>query len=199
MPSQPETTSTQQQNTEPTNNRKIPKWLLIAILIGVGVIAFTVLPFLSWMLADEGLNRTADIDFCMSCHSMEQFQPSYEADIHGGKNSYGIQVNCTNCHLDHSSSTAYFISKAQKGMHDLYVETFHDTEAIDWEAKRDHRESYTYDSGCLSCHNNLQRATMGNNKAFIAHYDYFAGTSNDQCVTCHKHVGHKNMGLTITP
>jgi len=181
------------------NERKIPKWLLIVVLIGVAAIAFVVLPFLSWMLADEGLHRTADIDFCMSCHSMKQFRGSYEADIHGGKNSYGIKVNCTNCHLDHTSSTAYFISKAQKGMHDLYVETFHDTEAIDWEANREHREAFTYDSGCLSCHNNLQRATMGENKAFVAHYDYFAGTTESQCVTCHQHVGHKNLGLTINP
>ena len=56
-----------------------------------------------------------------------------------------------------------------------------------------HREEYTYDSGCLSCHTNLQEATMATNKAFIAHRDYFLGTIDDQCTTCHEHVGHADL------
>lgn len=171
----------------------IPKWLRIALLLVVAFLAFFVLPFTSWLIADEGLNRTAHADFCAQCHSMIPFWASYQQDIHGGNTPFGFQASCTNCHLDNSSSSAYFYSKATKGLHDLWVETFGDPDNIDWEAMRSRRQEYTFDSGCLSCHNNLLKATQKNSKAFLPHREYFAGRTDKQCVSCHKHVGHKNM------
>ncbi len=175
------------------NVKKIPKWLLILLIVIVGFVALFVLPFLSWVVADEGLNRTAHADFCAQCHSMEPFWASYQQDIHGGSSQYGFQASCTNCHLDNSSSGAYFYSKATKGLHDLMVENFGDPDHIDWEAMRADREEYTYDSGCLSCHNNLLDASQSNTKAFLPHREYFAGETEIKCVSCHEHVGHKNM------
>jgi cytochrome c-type protein NapC len=34
---------------------------------------------------------------------------------------------------------------------------------------------------------------MANNKAFVAHKPYFLGETSKQCVSCHEHVGHKNL------
>ncbi len=171
----------------------LPKWLRILLIAIAVFIAGVVLPFLSWVITDEGLNRTAHAEFCAQCHSMEPFWASYTQDIHGGNSRFGFQASCTNCHLDNSSSTAYFYSKASKGLHDLWVETFGNPEQIDWEAMRERREEYIYDSGCLSCHNNLLAATQKNSKAFLPHREYFAGRTDKKCVSCHKHVGHKNM------
>ena len=173
--------------------KNLPKWQLILIALVAGFIAFFVLPFTSWIIADEGLNRTAHADFCAQCHSMQPFWASYQQDIHGGNTEYGFQAACTNCHLDNSSSSAYFFGKARKGLHDLWVETFYDTSQIDWMALREDREEYTYDSGCLSCHNNLREASKGNSKSFLPHEVYFSGQTDKQCVSCHKHVGHKDM------
>ena len=84
------------------------------------------------------------------------------------------------------------------GLHDLWVENFGKPEEIDWEAKRAHREYYVYDSGCVTCHTNLQEATLATNKAFIAHRDYYLGLIDDQCVTCHENVGHADLSIYIS-
>jgi cytochrome c-type protein NapC len=164
------------------------------LLIGVAAfIAFLILPFLSWLVTDESISATSDGTFCVGCHSMDPFERSHDADVHGGQNTHGVRATCANCHLPHDSSMNYLYTKARTGVHDMWVENFGDPENIDWYAKLEHREEYTYDSGCMTCHTNLQEATMATNKAFIAHRDYFLGTIDDQCTTCHEHVGHDDI------
>ena len=173
--------------------KNLNKGTKIGLIIAGAFVAFVVLPFISWIVTDEGITATSDATFCVGCHSMEPFERAHDADVHGGKNAHGVRATCANCHLPHDSSFNYLYTKAQTGIHDLWVENFGDPENIDWEAKRAHREDYTYDSGCLSCHTNLQEATMATNKAFIAHRDYFLGTIDDQCTTCHENVGHADL------
>lgn len=124
---------------------------------------------------------------------MDPFEQAYELDVHGGNSSHGVQATCVDCHLPHDNAVVYFVGKAQTGLHDIWVENTTDTSQIDWRAKREHREDYVYDSGCLHCHNNLEQATKATNAGFIAHKAYFSGEIDDQCVTCHQNVGHKNL------
>ena len=176
-----------------TKKRKI----IIAALI-IALFAFFVLPFFSWLVTDESITATSDADFCVSCHSMEPMEKAHTADIHGGANDHGIRATCAQCHLPHDSSLNYLYTKARTGVHDMWVENFGDLENIDWEAKRVHREDYVYDSGCLTCHTNLEEATMASNKAFIAHRSYFLGDTDDKCVTCHEHVGHTDLSTYLS-
>jgi len=171
----------------------MPRTPLVILFIISIFIAFFVLPFLSWLIADEGIAATSGSDFCVDCHSMEPMEDAYMKDVHGGASSHGVQAQCVDCHLDHSSSVAYFFDKVRTGTHDIWVENTQDTHDIDWQAKREHRESFTYDSGCLHCHVNLEQATKANSKAFIAHKPYFLGDIDDKCVTCHDDVGHKEL------
>jgi len=176
---------------------KTPKWLrtlLIVVAVGLLVALFATL---SWAVTEETFHRTSHEGFCVSCHSMKPFAAAYEEDVHGGRNQFGVQAACTDCHLDKSSSMAYFVTKAKTGMHDFIVENTEDTSKIDWEASRERREEFTYDSGCLSCHENLQDATKSNHKAFLPHKEYFLGTTDKHCVSCHEHVGHKNLSYHI--
>ena len=174
-----------------------PKFYKPLIIILGLIIAFVILPFISWIITDEGITATSDATFCVSCHSMAPFEKAHIADIHGGNNAHGVRATCAQCHLPHDSSFNYLYTKARTGIHDLWVENFGDPENIDWEAKREHRESYVYDSGCITCHTNLQKATMSTNKAFIAHRDYFLDAIDDQCVTCHENVGHAELSTYI--
>lgn len=179
-------------------NKTYKKRIIIPLIITLAVIALIVLPFISWLITDESITATSDAKFCVSCHSMEPFEKAHDADIHGGANAHGIRATCAQCHLPHDSSFNYMMTKARTGINDLYVEQFGDPENIDWEAKREHREEWVYDSGCLTCHTNLQKATMASNDAFIAHKAYFLGTTDDQCVTCHENVGHANLSEYIS-
>lgn len=159
----------------------------------LGIFAFLLLPFFSWLVTDESITATSDAQFCVSCHSMEPFEKAHTADVHGGQNAHGVRATCAQCHLPHDGSANYLYTKARTGIHDLWVENFGDLESIDWQAKRDHREEYVYDSGCLTCHTNLEEATMASHKAFIAHRTYFLGETDDKCVSCHENVGHAEI------
>ena len=172
-------------------NLKKGQIILLAILFGI--VAFVILPFLSWIVTDEGITATSDAQFCVSCHSMEPFERAHNADVHGGNNAHGVRATCAQCHLPHDSSLNYLYTKARTGLHDLYVENLGDPENIDWEAKRARREEYVYDSGCITCHTNLEHATQATPKALIAHKPYFLGQTDDQCVTCHENVGHADL------
>jgi cytochrome c-type protein NapC len=93
----------------------------------------------------------------------------------------------------------YLISKMETGFHNLWVQYTSDLSKIDWEKKRTRREEFVYDSGCLHCHKNLERATMGSNRAFVAHKPYFLKTTKKKCVTCHQNVGHKELIEKLPP
>jgi cytochrome c-type protein NapC len=178
-------------------NWRFGKGQTFLMLVAVAFVAFIVLPFFSWIITDESLTATSDAQFCVNCHSMEPFEKAHNADVHGGQNAHGVRATCADCHLPHDSSFNYLYTKARTGVHDLYVENFGDLENIDWQAKRAHREEYTYDSGCLTCHTNLEKATMSTNDALIAHRAYFRGETDDKCVTCHENVGHHNLSEYI--
>jgi len=46
-----------------------------------------------------------------------------------------------------------------------------------------------YDSGCMTCHSELEAATMDEKD----HRNYFEGITDSKCVTCHEEVGHSNL------
>ena len=178
-------------------NIKFRRRQIIPLIPLIAIIALVVLPFISWIVTDEGITATSDAQFCVNCHSMEVFERAHDDDIHGGNNDHGIRATCAQCHLPHDSSINYLYTKSRTGIHDLWVENFGDPENIDWEAKRAHREEYVYDSGCITCHSNLEEATQATPKALIAHKPYFLGEIEDKCVTCHENVGHADLSARL--
>jgi len=145
----------------------------------------------------KAIEATSGAKFCGQCHTMEPMVQSYKQSVHGGMSKNGIRTKCTDCHLPHDNILHYLILKGITGANDVIVQVFTNTDKIDWEKKRHHREDYAYDSGCLKCHNNLKDATMANAKAFFAHKQYFLGVIEEKCVSCHKHVGHKELGVYL--
>ena len=162
------------------------------------IIALIVLPFMSWLVTDEGITASSSAKFCVTCHSMELFERAHNDDVHGGNNAHGVRATCAQCHLPHDNSINYLYTKARTGIHDLWVENLGDPDNIDWQAKRAHREEYVYDSGCITCHANLEEATKATPKALIAHKPYFLGQTDDKCVTCHENVGHADLSARLS-
>ncbi|QKF82676.1 cytochrome c3 family protein [Halarcobacter ebronensis] len=162
-------------------------------LVIVGLILGLIISFGSSI----GVKHTSDKNYCSSCHTMQPVTNSYKMDVHGGAGKHGIEVKCVYCHLPQDSMANYLTTKVKTGLHDLYAEYFKDTSKIDWQAMREHRESFTYDSACLNCHTNLKDSTESNLKALIAHRKYFSKTTDKTCVGCHQNVGHKDLGLYL--
>jgi len=122
---------------------------------------------------------------------------SYQADIHGGKNSKGLKANCTDCHLPHDGAASYFFGKMKISLHDAWAQLFYDKSKIDWQDKRKHSNAYVYETGCTSCHQNLQTSGSQAGKAFLAHRDYYEKRTDKTCVQCHENVGHKDLGTYL--
>lgn len=171
--------------SEPNPTKKRPKWLS---WIG-GIAALGLIFIIAWMTIETGIEVTSRADFCGSCHVMEPMVDAYHADIHGGNNPRGIMAPCTDCHVSHENVFAHFVGKARSGTHDVLVTVFTNEKNNDWQALRDKREEYVYDSGCLTCHRNLGNVEGGARE----HENYFDGLIDTQCVTCHEEVGHSNL------
>jgi len=170
-------------------NEKVSVKKLILFVLCIGAL----IGFLSSYTTAVIVEKTAGKEFCAQCHTMEPMAQAYSMDVHGGNNKQGIVVKCVECHLPHNTLIGYLFEKSKTGIHDVWAELTYDKSKINWEEKRKHRSTFTYDSGCLKCHENLQDATMGSPKAFIAHKDYFLNKTK-KCVECHKNVGHQNLG-----
>ncbi|MCK5635529.1 MAG: NapC/NirT family cytochrome c [Anaerolineales bacterium] len=148
-----------------------------------------VLVFVSWVVIETGIEVSSRADFCGICHSMEPMVASYRASTHGGNNPRGIMSACTDCHVSHENVFTHFIGKAKSGTHDIWVTLTTDTTKHDWQALRLKNEDYVYDSGCLTCHRNLEAATQDKK----VHNNYFEGVTDSKCVNCHEEVGHSNL------
>ena len=163
-------------------SNKALSWLSI-----IGVLLLIIV--ISWMVVETGIEISSRADFCGVCHAMEPMVKSYHDSTHGGNNPRGVMAACTDCHVSHENVFTHFIGKAQSGTHDAWVTMTRDESTLDWQELRDRREEYVYDSGCLTCHRNLEAATA--EKSF--HDNYFNEVTETQCVTCHEAVGHSNL------
>jgi cytochrome c-type protein NapC len=171
------------------SNRLVKTCVILAV-VGVGVVA-------SWATLDTAFHVTGDYEFCTSCHGYEPIALAYREDVHGGNNSVGVMAACNDCHLPHDNSLHYFWVKAKHGIVDPTMALIKEPHEIDWHGIRERREEFVYDSGCLTCHKNLQEATADNRMASRAHRKYFEGKMDKQCVTCHQNVGHNRLGYHL--
>jgi cytochrome c-type protein NapC len=167
--------------------KAVTAWVA-ALVVGLPVLAAA-----SWMVVETALQRTSGAAFCGACHTMDPFVASYRQDVHGGNGVHGVRAKCTDCHLSHEDLVSYLWTKTRFGAHDVWAQLTYDLDAIDWKGKRSHRESFVFDSGCLKCHADLERASMANTKAFVAHKPYFLGEIQSKCVSCHENVGHRDI------
>lgn len=170
------------------DHRHKPKFPISVLILGV------IVGLLLSYLGTKGYEITGNKDFCTTCHVMEPMGKSYLMDVHAGKGKYGIKTSCADCHLPNDTLVNCLTSKVKNGVHVVYSQFFKDIEHIDWRKKRKDREVFVYDSACLKCHKNIENANQSNIEAIMAHKEYFAQITGKKCVSCHKNVGHKELG-----
>ncbi|MCK9175220.1 MAG: NapC/NirT family cytochrome c [Desulforhopalus sp.] len=154
--------------------------VVLGIIIGLGIA----------LVSAEMIERTAGVEFCSSCHSMEGMVEAYGNATHGGNNKVSFRAKCTACHLPHDNVLHYIIVKAESGMKDVLGEAFW-VDSVDFVGNLKNREEFVYTSGCLQCHD-MEAMKYDIPKAYLAHKDFKNGVVKS-CVRCHEHVGHKNI------
>lgn len=146
------------------------------------------------LLGVELVKKTGNDEFCGTCHDMQPMVKTYKQDTHGGNNPHGFSAECVDCHVPHTSTIDYLLSKGAQGSNDVFKKALTDTSKIDWLAHRKERESYVYDSGCLECHNRLLDKTTADNPKSLEMHQHYKDMQNEnpslKCVSCHVTVGH---------
>jgi len=167
----------------PERNKR--RWIFLFGLIIGGVLAAFGALITAYMIEE-----TSGGEFCTSCHEMEVFGETWIAGRHGPGRDGTVAAKCTDCHLPHEGVLPNLTKKAMLGANDAYVHYF-GTEP-DWIENLEHRDEFTFDSGCKKCHVELVAPDIPL-KAFLAHRDYLTGETEKTCISCHTDVGHKNL------
>ena len=161
----------------------------------IGLIGIFIGLVISW-ISYEGIHRTGDENFCVSCHEMRPMVNAYHADVHGGAGKSGIKVSCVSCHLPHDNIFNYIFTKAKNGVTELPIHFFGDPDSIDWYKKRNEREHFVYDGGCISCHGNFETNKNISKKGKQMHKHYRKLLNTDKqigCASCHIEMGHNGL------
>ena len=153
------------------------------LFIGIGI------GFLIFLLGREAVLYTSTDLFCNLCHVHPRATYSWKKSTHY-KNESGVVVHCVECHLP-PDGIYYLTEKIRLGIQDIYGKIFVDTEEIDWEVKSEleYAFSYTYDSSCLKCHDDLYSLGLSP-KGVKAHEHYMNSEGRVHCINCHISVGH---------
>jgi cytochrome c nitrite reductase small subunit len=158
--------------------------ILVSFILG-GLAAIALSLATVYMVEETGGDA-----FCGVCHEMDVFCETWQEGSHGTA-KMGVEVaTCVECHLPHKSTIPYLIAKGKKGIHDTsaHLRGYQP----DWIENLEHREKYTFESGCRKCHKVLVASGISL-KAYNAHRDVVTGETTKTCIACHPEVGHGDL------
>jgi napC/nirT cytoChrome c family, N-region len=170
--------------------------------LSIKIIFLAVFAFIIFFGGSALVNSTGDDKFCTLCHKwMNPMVTAYHNDVHGGASKYGFKAKCVDCHLPHDSYIGYVFKKASNGISEVTHMMTHDAKNQPWIENRKNRANFVYDSGCLSCHKTILDKNSSNANITDMHalYSKFKDDVKNKldCVSCHKNVGHNNLGKTL--
>lgn len=147
------------------------------------------------------VNSTSNDKFCALCHKwMDPMVLSYSNSSHGGANKFGLKAKCVDCHLPHDSYIKYVFQKGINGVSEVTHMIFNDANDTNWQENRKNREKFVYDGGCISCHETILDVNSTDENINDMHKIYTSRldkTNKLSCVSCHKTIGHKNLGKIL--
>ena len=169
------------------------KWLLGIPLGGFAMLAVGAvgLGSLNWVV-----HETSSTQFCLACHSHQQFiRPEYEASSHF-KNEVGVRAACVNCHLPEDNwfdlmYTKVLVSSDLVREFAGVISTREKFEARRGEmAQKVWGQMLANDSRfCRSCHS-FQAMDLTAQGSLPARMHATAIKSGETCINCHRGIVH---------
>ncbi|UTV28903.1 pentaheme c-type cytochrome TorC [Photobacterium atrarenae] len=164
--------------------------ILVLVLVGIG------LSLAGTFVVHKGFEMTSTIEFCTSCHTMEQNYAEYKETVHF-KNASGVQAQCVDCHQPKDFPGKVFRKlEAAKDLYHHFV-----TGKIDTPEKfEDHRlemaqtvwdrMSSQNSKTCKSCHayDDMDHSKQSAKAAFEMKK---AAAKDMNCIECHKGIAHE--------
>ncbi len=149
-----------------------------------------------WGGLHTAIESTNSIEFCVSCHEMEQtVYPEYKESIHY-KNASGVRATCSNCHVPHE--WAPMIARKIQATGELWakitgvIDTPEKFEARRWEmANRVWDTMEATDSReCRNCHDyDAMDFELQGRRARIKMQEGL--DEGKTCIECHRGIAHK--------
>ena len=184
-----------------------PGWLSRKTLFGAsvaGAIFFMVVGVILWGGFNTAMEVTNTMDFCISCHEMEDtVYQEYKGSVHYN-NGAGVQATCPDCHVPRP--WVHKVVRKIKASRELYhkmMGTVSTPEKFDkhrptmakrvWETMKatDSRE-------CRNCHDfDTMDAATQRKRARKQHL--FAMKEGHTCIDCHKGIAHKDVTDRVDP
>ena len=165
------------------------------ILLFFSGIVFALLCFISLNAAMKPVSKN---EYCgTNCHEMKTAYQSWELSVHGS-NSYGITVDCADCHLPSKDNYfTYTSAKAYAGAKDTLIHYFGPD--YDVEKTRAHVLDSIPNQRCLNCHDNLL-GKPAKSASRIAHQQVMNNPDAEEsrCVNCHGNAGHERDSKLFT-
>lgn len=164
-------------------------WGAILIVGGIGGIIF-------WGGFHTAMEATNTLEFCTSCHEMEQLvYQEYKQSIHY-KNPAGVRAICSDCHVPHAWGPK--IVRKIQATGELWakftgkVDTPEKFEAARWElANHIWKVMKTTDSReCRNCHS-FDAMDFDHQSARAKEKMSVAEEKGETCIDCHKGIAHK--------
>lgn len=164
--------------------------ILALVLVGIGI------SLAGTFVVHKGFEVTSTIEFCTSCHTMEQNYTEYKETVHF-KNASGVQAQCVDCHQPKDFPGKVFRKlEAAKDLYHHFV-----TGKIDTPDKfEDHRlemaqtvwdrMSRQNSKTCKSCHayDDMDHSKQSAKAAFEMKK---AAAEDMNCIECHKGIAHE--------
>jgi cytochrome c-type protein NapC len=164
----------------------------------IGIFTGVILIVLGVVLAglfNTGLSATNEMEFCISCHSMQVNFNEYKETVHY-KNNSGVRATCSDCHVP-KQFVPKMVAKvlaAKDVYHELAgtIDTEEKYEAYRWQMATAVWQKLEASNSreCRSCHAFDQMALDGQSR--MARKKHGAALDNDQtCIDCHKGIAHE--------
>lgn len=174
-------------------NRPEKTRIFTAKKLGIGAVIF-----FAGVLALGGVNGffayTNTMEFCTSCHSMQNNYKEYKETIHF-KNASGVQAQCSDCHVPKQFFPKVFakIVALKDVWHEMLgtIDTKEKFEEHRWDmANRVWDKMRATDSReCRNCHD-FQDMDLSKQTRIARNKHGRAPMENKTCIDCHKGIAH---------
>ena len=171
--------------------------LILGTTVG-GAVTFFIIGIIFWGGFNTGMEATNNMEFCISCHEMEEnVYEEYKPTIHYS-NRTGVRATCPDCHVP--DPWIHKMVRKIQASNEIYhkiLGTVDTPEKFDEHrltmAKRVWNAMKSTDSReCRNCHNfESMNPEFQRPRARKQHLNAF--TTGQTCIDCHKGIAHKHV------
>ena len=171
-------------------------WWLVGLPVGGVMMFFAGIIF--WGAFNTVMEATNQLEFCISCHEMEQVYEEYKTTVHY-KNPSGVRATCPDCHVPKSWGPKMYV-KIRATLNELPKKIMGTIDTPEkFEKKRLELARHIWDNmketdsrECRNCHSfETMELEEQDKSARKRHSPKRQAEKGETCIDCHKGIAHE--------